>query len=85
MGINSATIKNIVQKNTQIKKDAVIIDVGINRDENGKVCGDVDFESVKDKASALTPCPGGCGVVTVAMLMRNTLIAAEMQKFIQNP
>lgn len=67
-----------------VKKDAVVIDVGINRDENGKVCGDVDFESVKDRASAITPVPGGCGVVTVAMLMRNTLIAAEMQNIL-NP
>ena len=67
-----------------VKTDAVVIDVGINRDENGKVCGDVDFESVKDRASAITPVPGGCGVVTVAMLMRNTLIAAEMQNIL-NP
>ena len=67
-----------------VKKDAVVIDVGINRDENGKVCGDVDFESVKDRVSAITPVPGGCGVVTVAMLMRNTLIAAEMQNIL-NP
>ena len=52
-----------------IKEDAVLIDVGINRDENGKLCGDVDFEAVKDKASHITPVPGGVGVVCNMMLM----------------
>ena len=54
-----------------VKKDAVVIDVGINRDENGKLCGDVDFASVKDVASAITPVPGGVGPMTVAMLIDN--------------
>lgn len=56
-----------------IKKDAVVIDVGINRDENGKLVGDVDFESVKDIASYITPVPKGVGPMTIAMLMSNTL------------
>ena len=62
-----------------VKKGAVVIDVGINRDENGKLCGDVDVEGVKDKVSLLTPVPGGVGPMTVAMLMKNTLEAAKMQ------
>lgn len=62
-----------------VKKDAVVIDVGINRDENGKLCGDVDVESVKDRISMLTPVPGGVGPMTVAMLMKNTLLAAASQ------
>lgn len=60
-----------------IKQGAVVIDVGINRDENGKLCGDVDVENVKDKIGALTPVPGGVGPLTVAMLMKNTLEAAK--------
>lgn len=55
-----------------VKKGAVVIDVGINRDENGKLCGDVDFESVKEKASFITPVPRGIGPLTVANLMFNT-------------
>lgn len=62
-----------------VKKDAVVIDVGINRDENGKLCGDVDAENIANKASMLTPVPGGVGPMTVAMLMKNTLIAAKNQ------
>ena len=57
----------------------VVIDVGMNRDEDGKRCGDVDFEAVKDKASHITPVPGGVGLMTVAMLMQNTVTAAEIQ------
>lgn len=60
-----------------VKNGAVVIDVGINRDENGKLCGDVDFDDVKDRAEFLTPVPGGVGPMTVAMLMKNTLIAAK--------
>lgn len=56
-----------------IKKGAIVIDVGINRDENGKLCGDVDFDDVKDKASYITPVPKGVGPMTIAMLMENTL------------
>lgn len=60
-----------------VKEGAVVIDVGINRDENGKLCGDVDFENVEPKASYITPVPGGVGPMTVAMLMQNTVTAAE--------
>lgn len=60
-----------------IKQGAVVIDVGMNRDENGKLCGDVDFDDVLDKASYVTPVPGGVGPMTIAMLMENTLISAE--------
>lgn len=60
-----------------VKDGAVVIDVGINRDENGKLCGDVDFENVEPKASAITPVPGGVGPMTITMLLRNTLTAAQ--------
>lgn len=60
-----------------VKPGAVVIDVGINRVE-GKLCGDVDFEAVKDIASYITPVPGGCGPMTVAMLLKNTLKAAKI-------
>ena len=60
-----------------VKEGAVVIDVGMNRDENGKLCGDVDFESVKDKAGFITPVPGGVGPMTIAMLMQNTLTAGK--------
>lgn len=62
-----------------VKEGAVVIDVGMNRDEDGKRCGDVDFEAVKEKASHITPVPGGVGLMTVAMLMENTVTAAKMQ------
>ena len=60
-----------------IKEGAVVIDVGINRLENGKVTGDVDFETVKEKASYITPVPGGVGPMTITMLMKNTLTSWE--------
>lgn len=60
-----------------VKEGAVVIDVGINRDENGKLCGDVDFDAVKDKASYITPVPGGVGPMTITMLLENTLRAAK--------
>ena len=60
-----------------IKEGAVVIDVGMNRDENGKLCGDVDFDDCKDKASFITPVPGGVGPMTIAMLMKNTLTAGK--------
>lgn len=62
-----------------VKPGAVVIDVGMDRDENGKLCGDVDFASVSQVASAITPVPGGVGPMTIAMLMQNTLIAAKKQ------
>ncbi|MBP1537117.1 MAG: bifunctional methylenetetrahydrofolate dehydrogenase/methenyltetrahydrofolate cyclohydrolase FolD [Ruminococcus sp.] len=60
-----------------VKEGAIVIDVGMDRDENGKLCGDVDFENVKDKASYITPVPGGVGPMTIAMLMKNTLTAGK--------
>lgn len=62
-----------------VKEGAVVIDVGMDRDENGKLCGDVDFADVSPKCSAITPVPGGVGPMTIAMLMRNTLTAAKLQ------
>ncbi|MCM1007369.1 MAG: bifunctional methylenetetrahydrofolate dehydrogenase/methenyltetrahydrofolate cyclohydrolase FolD [Ruminococcus flavefaciens] len=62
-----------------IKEGAVVIDVGMNRLENGKLCGDVEFESAEKKASYITPVPGGVGPMTIAMLMKNTLTAAIQQ------
>ncbi len=62
-----------------VKEGAVVIDVGINRLENGKLCGDVDFAAVEPKASWITPVPGGVGPMTIAMLMKNTLTAAKAQ------
>jgi methylenetetrahydrofolate dehydrogenase (NADP+) / methenyltetrahydrofolate cyclohydrolase len=60
-----------------VKEGAVVIDVGINRDEGGKLCGDVAFEEVKEKAGYITPVPGGVGPMTITMLMYNTLKAAK--------
>ncbi len=62
-----------------VKDGAIIIDVGINRLENGKLCGDVDFEACKDKASYITPVPGGVGPMTIATLMQNTITATKIQ------
>lgn len=62
-----------------IKEGAVVIDVGMNRLENGKLCGDVEFESAEKKASYITPVPGGVGPMTISMLMKNTLTAAKQQ------
>ena len=64
-------------KADMVKPGAVVIDVGMNRDENGKLCGDVDFENVREVASAITPVPGGVGPMTIAMLMTNTVEAVE--------
>ena len=63
-----------------IKEGAVVIDVGINRLESGKVTGDVDFEAVKEKASYITPVPGGVGPMTITMLLKNTLIGRKTRK-----
>ena len=62
-----------------VKENAVVIDVGINRLENGKITGDVDFENVKEKASYITPVPGGVGPMTIAMLMNNVIKATKTQ------
>jgi len=60
-----------------VKPGAVVIDVGINRLEDGKLCGDVDFDSVEPLASKITPVPGGVGPMTITMLLKNTLTAAK--------
>ena len=62
-----------------VKPGAVVIDVGMNRDENGKLCGDVDFAAVEPVASYITPVPGGVGPMTIAMLLKNTVMAAKLQ------
>ena len=67
-------------KADMVKQEAVVIDVGMNRDENGKLCGDVDFDAVKDKCSYITPVPGGVGPMTITMLLFNTVTAAERSK-----
>lgn len=64
-----------------IKDGAILIDVGINRLENGKICGDIDFEATKEKAEAITPVPGGVGPMTIAMLLYNTVQAYKLQNF----
>ena len=66
-----------------VKPGAAVIDVGMNRDENGKLCGDVDFESAEKRAAYITPVPGGVGPMTIAMLMKNTLTAAKQQAGIE--
>lgn len=65
-------------KADMVKDGAVVIDVGINRGEDGKLCGDVDFENVSKKSSYITPVPGGVGPMTIAMLMNNVIKAAKM-------
>lgn len=66
-----------------VKEGAVVIDVAMNRDENGKLCGDVDYEAVAEKASYITPVPGGVGPMTRAVLMENTLLAAKRHQNLQ--
>ncbi|MGN0479198.1 MAG: bifunctional methylenetetrahydrofolate dehydrogenase/methenyltetrahydrofolate cyclohydrolase FolD [Hominenteromicrobium sp.] len=62
-----------------VKPGAVVIDVGMNRDENGRLCGDVDYDAVEPVASYITPVPGGVGPMTIAMLMKNAVSAAKLQ------
>lgn len=66
-------------KKDMVKEGAVVVDVGINRGEDGKVCGDVDYEEVSKITSYITPVPGGVGPMTIAMLMSNIVKAARMQ------
>ena len=75
----SAVGKKVIFKD-MVKKDAVVIDVGIFKDENNKTTGDVDFDSVKDVASYITPVPGGVGPMTIASLMENTVELYKLQK-----
>ena len=72
-----ATGKRNIVTGDMLKPGAVVIDVGINRDEQGKLCGDVDFESAKEVAGYITPVPGGVGPMTITMLLVNTVEAAE--------
>ena len=74
--IAAAGVANLV-KSDWVKEGAVIIDVGINRLKDGTLAGDVDFENVKDKVSAISPVPGGVGPMTIAVLLENTLIAYQ--------
>jgi methylenetetrahydrofolate dehydrogenase (NADP+)/methenyltetrahydrofolate cyclohydrolase len=73
--ITAVGLPNLIKKD-MVKKNAIVIDAGIKR-VNDKIIGDVDFEKVKDIASYITPVPGGVGPMTVAMILENTLIAAE--------
>ena len=77
--IVSATGKVDTVTADMVKEDAIIIDVGMNRNAEGKLCGDVDFENVKEVAGAITPVPGGVGPMTIAMLMKNCNTAAKLQ------
>lgn len=70
---------NFVTKD-MVKEGAVVIDVGMNHDENGKLCGDVKFDEVEPVSSFITPVPGGVGPMTITMLMKNTLKAAQLKK-----
>lgn len=72
-------VPNLI-KGDMIKEGAVVIDVGMNRLENGKLCGDVEFESASKAAGYITPVPGGVGPMTIAMLMQNTLTAAKVNR-----
>ena len=76
----AAVGKREIIKADMIKEGAVIIDVGMNRNDEGKLCGDVDFEEVSKKASYITPVPGGVGPMTVAMLMNNVIKAYEKRR-----
>lgn len=67
-------------KADMVKDGAVVVDVGMDRDENGKLCGDVDFAAVEPKASYITPVPGGVGPMTIATLLKNTVTAANQMK-----
>jgi methylenetetrahydrofolate dehydrogenase (NADP+)/methenyltetrahydrofolate cyclohydrolase len=66
-------------KGDWVKPGAIVIDVGINRLDDGTICGDVDFEAAKQRAGWITPVPGGVGPMTVATLMENTLLAMELR------
>jgi methylenetetrahydrofolate dehydrogenase (NADP+)/methenyltetrahydrofolate cyclohydrolase len=75
--IVAAVGKRNVLTADMVKPGAVVLDVGMNRNDEGKLCGDVDFEGVKQVASFITPVPGGVGPMTITMLLVNTLAAAE--------
>jgi methylenetetrahydrofolate dehydrogenase (NADP+)/methenyltetrahydrofolate cyclohydrolase len=75
--IVAAVGKRNVLTADMVKPGAVVIDVGMNRDDMGKLCGDVDFDAVAEVADYITPVPGGVGPMTITMLLVNTLEAAE--------
>ena len=75
--IVAAVGKRNVLTADMVKPGAVVLDVGMNRDDNGKLCGDVDYDGVKEVAGYITPVPGGVGPMTITMLLVNTLEAAE--------
>ena len=68
--------KTGIVKSNWIPKDCIVVDIAINRNENGKICGDVEFDEIKDKVAMITPVPGGVGPMTVATLMQNTYEAS---------
>ena len=74
--IAAAGVANLVKRDW-VKEGVILIDVGINRQADGSMTGDIDFEDVKDLASAITPVPGGVGPMTIAVLLENTLIAYQ--------
>lgn len=78
--IISAVGRENTVKADMVKQGAVVIDVGINRNAQGKLCGDVDFEHVKEKASWITPVPGGVGPMTITMLLSNTVESAQKRR-----
>jgi methylenetetrahydrofolate dehydrogenase (NADP+)/methenyltetrahydrofolate cyclohydrolase len=77
-------IKNLI-KGDMVKEGAVVVDIGINVLDNGLIVGDVDYESVKHRASFITPVPGGVGPVTIAMLLENTVRSAQNTQFLKHP
>ncbi len=71
-------------KEDMVKDDAIIVDIGINRLESGKLTGDVDYKNVAPKCSYITPVPGGVGPMTIAMLLKNTIKSAKMRRQVEN-
>jgi methylenetetrahydrofolate dehydrogenase (NADP+) / methenyltetrahydrofolate cyclohydrolase len=76
----SATGKAGLIVEDMVKKNAVVVDVGMNKNAEGKLCGDVDFEKVEKKAGAITPVPGGVGPMTIALLLKNTIHSAKKKR-----
>jgi len=77
-------VKGLIRKE-MVKDGVVVVDIGINVLEDGRITGDVDFEEVREKASFITPVPGGVGPVTIAMLLENTVRSAQMTQFLKSP
>ena len=81
--VDAAVGRRNVLTADMVKPGAVVIDVGMNRNDEGKLCGDVDFEAVRKVAAHITPVPGGVGPMTITMLLVNTLEAAEREAHLQ--